>query len=55
MLCAWDAAFENEIVFVYCNAAGEINKGKYSDVLTGIGHSQITVPFKGALRKPQSR
>lgn len=44
-------AFENEIIFVYCNAAGEINKGKYSDALTGIGHSQITVPFKGAIRK----
>jgi predicted amidohydrolase len=42
-------AFENEIIFVYCNAAGKLELGKYSDTL--IGHSQITVPFKGVLNK----
>lgn len=42
-------AFENEIVFVYCNAAGKLNLGKYSDTL--IGHSQITVPFQGSIKK----
>ncbi len=42
-------AFENEIIFVYCNAAGKLNLGKYSDTL--IGHSQIAVPFKGCIKK----
>ena len=42
-------AFENEIIFVYCNAAGKLNLGKYSDTL--IGHSQITIPFKGCVKK----
>ena len=42
-------AFENEIIFVYCNAAGKLESEKYPDTL--IGHSQITVPFKGVLNK----
>lgn len=46
-------AFENEIVFVYCNAAGqldlELGKERFTDTL--IGHSQITVPFKGYTKK----
>jgi predicted amidohydrolase len=42
-------AFENELIFVYCNAAGKLDLGKYSDTL--IGHSQITVPFKGVISK----
>ena len=42
-------AFENEIIMVYCNAAGKMDLGKYKDTL--IGHSQITVPFKGAIKK----
>lgn len=46
-------AFENEIILVYCNAGGKINipkpVGKLTDTL--IGHSQITVPFKGAVKK----
>jgi predicted amidohydrolase len=42
-------AFENEIIFVFCNAAGESRIGKRKDTL--IGHSQIAVPFKGAIRK----
>jgi len=41
-------AFENEIVLVYANAAG---KGAVDDHFeTLIGHSQITVPFKGVLK-----
>ena len=46
-------AFENEIIMVYCNAAGRFQlkkpTGKLTDTL--IGHSQITVPFKGAVKK----
>lgn len=42
-------AFENEIIFVHCNAAGKFQIGKDKDTL--IGHSQITVPFKGAIKK----
>lgn len=42
-------AFENEIVLVYVNAAEKIKTGKISDDL--IGQSQITVPFKGVLKK----
>ncbi len=41
-------AFENEIILVYANAAGV---GKYQGIEERlIGRSQITVPFKGALR-----
>jgi predicted amidohydrolase len=40
-------AFEQEIILVYANAAGELDlDGEHA---TLIGHSQITVPFKGAL------
>ena len=44
-------AFENEVILVYANAAGR----ETSDALDGIeetliGRSQITVPFKGALK-----
>jgi predicted amidohydrolase len=42
-------AFENEIIFVFCNAAGEFKYNKIKDSL--IGHSQITIPFKGAIKK----
>tara|TARA_Y100000310_G_C20643428_1_gene795244 strand:+ start:900 stop:1721 length:822 start_codon:yes stop_codon:yes gene_type:complete len=42
-------AFENGIVFVYCNAGGKLQAGRIKDTL--IGHSQINVPFKGALKK----
>jgi predicted amidohydrolase len=40
-------AFENEIVLVYANAAGRLTGGEITETL--IGHSQVTVPFKGAL------
>ena len=39
-------AFENEVVLVYANAAGTVG----GEDGTLIGQSQITVPFKGALR-----
>jgi len=40
-------AFENEIVLVYANAAGEVQWEHGRERL--IGQSQITVPFKGRL------
>ena len=42
-------AFENEIIFVYCNAAGKMDLGKYKDTL--IGRSQVSAPFKGVLNR----
>ncbi len=42
-------AFENEIIFVFCNAAGKLQLPRFTDTL--IGHSQITVPFKGTIKK----
>ncbi|MEK6906153.1 MAG: carbon-nitrogen hydrolase family protein [Nanoarchaeota archaeon] len=44
-----DRAFENEIILVYCNAGGKLNNKQIKDKL--IGSSQITVPFKGAVKK----
>jgi len=41
-------AFENEVVLVYANAAGRANYEGVEEHL--IGRSQITVPFKGALK-----
>jgi predicted amidohydrolase len=41
-------AFEQEIILVYANAAGELNTGETRGRL--IGRSQVTVPFKGALQ-----
>lgn len=41
-------AFENEVVLVYANAAGSANSEGVEEHL--IGRSQITVPFKGALK-----
>ncbi|MFA6132097.1 MAG: carbon-nitrogen hydrolase family protein [Patescibacteria group bacterium] len=43
-------AFETKSVFVYANAAGKaVYKNKTSDVL--IGHSQITMPILGVVKK----
>lgn len=42
-------AFENEIAFVYSNAAGKYNIKGYKGTL--IGHSQITLPFVGAIKR----
>lgn len=41
-------AFENEVILVYANAAGRLNVEGLEETL--IGRSQITVPFKGALK-----
>ncbi|UCF80380.1 MAG: carbon-nitrogen hydrolase family protein [Acidobacteriota bacterium] len=47
-------AFENEIILVFCNAAGRPRTGKRTERL--IGHSQIAVPFKGAVKRlPHNR
>lgn len=42
-------AFENEIILVYCNPSGNLVLPKFKGKL--LGHSQITVPFKGAIKK----
>ena len=42
-------AFENEIIMVFCNSAGRIKFGKYE--LIYIGHSQITMPFIGVVKR----
>ena len=41
-------AFEQEIILVYANAAGELHMEAEHGTL--LGHSQVTVPFKGALQ-----
>jgi len=40
-----ERAFENEIVLIFCNTAGKIGND------SSVGHSQITEPFKGAIKK----
>jgi len=47
--CCVSRACENEIVHIFCNAAGKIKEEKRTWILTG--HSQITVPFKGAIKR----
>ncbi|HEX7733773.1 MAG TPA: carbon-nitrogen hydrolase family protein [Ktedonobacteraceae bacterium] len=42
-------AFEQEIILVYANAAGTLDLGDGSEHGTLLGHSQVTVPFKGVL------
>jgi predicted amidohydrolase len=42
-------AFEQEIILVYANAAGELRVENEHGTL--IGHSQITAPFKGVLQR----
>lgn len=42
-------AFEQEIILVYANAAGTLDLGDGAEHGTLLGHSQITVPFKGPL------
>ncbi len=41
-------AFENEVILVYANAAGRETFDGVEETL--IGRSQITVPFKGAVK-----
>ncbi|MCS6893480.1 MAG: carbon-nitrogen hydrolase family protein [Deltaproteobacteria bacterium] len=43
-------AFENEIVLVYCNAAGELRYGEGTRE-TLVGHSQVTAPILGVFKK----
>lgn len=45
-------AFENEIIFIYCNSAGRIKEG--NEINTRFGHSQVTAPFKGVIKKADS-
>jgi len=47
-LCAC-RAFEQEIILVFANAAGELRLGETRSRL--IGHSQIAAPFKGPLHR----
>lgn len=47
-LCV-ERAFEDEIILVFCNTAGEIKFNNKKD--TSVGHSQITEPFKGIIKK----
>lgn len=47
--CCASRAYENEIIHVFCNAAGTWKDKKTNCMLSG--HSQITVPFKGAVKK----
>ncbi len=42
-------AFEQEIILVYANAAGSLDLD--NEHMELIGHSQVTVPFKGALQR----
>jgi predicted amidohydrolase len=42
-------AFEQEIILVYVNAAGKLDLGNGEGSGTLLGHSQVTVPFKGTL------
>jgi len=44
-----ERAFEEEIILIFCNTAGEIQFTKTKD--TSVGHSQITEPFKGVIKK----
>ena len=45
-------AFEHEIALVYANAADTVN-GEHNPTATEhlIGHSQITVPFRGVVQR----
>jgi predicted amidohydrolase len=42
-------AFEQEIILVLANAAGQLDMGKARATL--IGHSQVAVPFKGPVQR----
>jgi len=50
--CCISRACENEIIHVFCNAAGSVKNGRKKYTL--VGHSQITAPFKGILNKINS-
>lgn len=42
-------AFENGIILIFCNAAGRLIIPGMNEKI--VGHSQIAVPFKGAIKK----
>ncbi|MBP9718244.1 carbon-nitrogen hydrolase family protein [Candidatus Gracilibacteria bacterium] len=42
-------AFEDEIIFMYCNAAGAFDYDGQYDPL--IGHSQVTAPLEGVIKR----
>ncbi len=42
-------AFENEVILVFCNNAGKSKFRKYE--IESIGHSQITAPFVGVVKR----
>ena len=44
-----ERAFEEEIILVFCNTAGNTINKKLKN--TSVGHSQITEPFKGVIKK----
>ncbi len=44
-----ERAFENEMFVVFCNAAGVQYFGRNKSKL--VGHSQVTEPFKGVVKK----
>ncbi len=47
-LCV-ERAFENEIILVFCNTAGKLRLKNSWDI--SIGHSQVTEPFRGCIKK----
>src|SRR3989344_2913835 len=49
VICPSYWTFENEIIMVYCNSAGNLILPKFKGKL--LGHSQIAVPFMGAIKK----
>jgi len=51
-LCV-ERAFENEVVLAYCNGVGRVRYGKKNEKL--IGHSQMTMPLKGVVKKAKYR
>ena len=44
-----DRAFENEIIFAYCNSAGKVRTKRGFEHC--VGHSQVTEPFRGVVKK----
>jgi len=42
-------AFENNVILIYCNGVGEVLGGRKKGFI--LGRSQITTPFKGAVKR----
>jgi predicted amidohydrolase len=47
--CCISRSCENELIHVFCNSAGILKEEKKKWTLSG--HSQITIPFKGVIKK----